>query len=75
MHYCKMLQSIVGHYGMLQKRYGVLQSATEHYRMLCDVTGCYRSAADCYGTLWERYIALMERYEPLWTMSILPITN
>jgi len=29
--------------GELRKRYGVLQSITEHYGALSDVTECYRS--------------------------------
>jgi len=44
---------------MLQKRYGVLQSVTEHNRALWDVT---RSVANCYVTLRERYKAVTLRY-------------
>jgi len=42
-----MIQSVAGRYGMLRKRYGMLQSVMEHYGALHDVIGRY-------GTLRKR---------------------
>ena len=55
------LQSIVGLYGTLPKHCGIvmgccaLQNIMERCMMLQDVTEHYRSVADCYGALMERY--------------------
>jgi len=43
----KALQSIVGRYRTLQKRYRVLWSITEHYGVLRDVTGRYGKYQFC----------------------------
>jgi len=37
----------------LQKRYGVLQSITEYYRVLRDITGHYGTSQKHCGSLWN----------------------
>ena len=61
----KTLQSVVGHYGTLRKRHGVLRSITERCVTLWDLTECYGSVTELLWNITE----LLQK------ISILPIIN
>ena len=57
------LHIIMGRSRTLQKRYGVLWTIAEHYRVLCDVMESYKMLQEHYKGLVERYRTVTEKID------------